>query len=689
MPSLTGWDTETYLFRPGLTAPKLVVGSWADEHTEWLTTPDQTVATFCRQLEQGNHLVGINTAFDVVVCAVHAPSILPLVFEAGDAGLFHDCGVNEALNDIAKGELTDRGDDDEAWNRYGQALLMERHFGLDVSSEKSGDVWRFKYAQLDGIPFEQWPDEARAYPMRDARRPREICIRQKLFKNKQDQAAQVRGAIAIALMKAWGFRTDGDYLDHLEREVDEAWDVARVEFSRHKIYRPNGTKDKSVLSSMVTAAYGGKPPMTPGRVKAGKRIPAVATDRDTLVESGDPVLEKLGTSGKNDKRKTTYIPSLRRGTDCPINPEYNILVATGRVSSDWQQMPQKGGLREAIVSRSHLRLLRPEVITRMPDTVLGSLDYGGLELRTMSQRAINEVGFSKMAEYLNSGKDAHSYVGGYFLNIPYEEFLPRKNELKAYRDVAKLFNFGAGGGAGAGALAYGAKVKENLRFCLTLKRATKCGVRMQTIVVRGQKKQVCALCIQIASELKTLWLRAWPEQGALFDKASKITRGDRKVDATVFGSGRVRGQCRYSQWLNTPFQGAGADGMKAAMWEIQRRSFTDRRSALWGSRMALQVHDEAIFEFLEDRAHDAAFEAAQVMVDTMNKVTPDVRNECVPAIMRRLFKSATDVYDKQGRLKPYWPTDKRCAPLEGRHVERCKCWRWTPDSEVMARDLAA
>jgi hypothetical protein len=291
----------------------------------------------------------------------------------------------------------------------------------------------------------------------------------------------------------------------------------------------------------------------------------------------------------------------------------------------------------------------------------------------MSQRAIYEVGFSRMAEYLNAGKDAHCHVGASFLGISYEEFSRRKDELKAYRDIAKIMNFGAGGGAGAGAIVYNAKRKENIRFCLSLKEATRCGIATETTMIQGAPKLVCSHCVRIVREkLKPGWLQAWPEQGLLFQKAGSLTKGGR-VECTVFGSNRVRGGCGYAQWLNTPFQGAGGDGTKAAMWKIAEESYTDRRSPLWGSRIILNVHDELLTEHPEDRGHEAAFRVAEIMVAEMDKVTPDVKNEVEPAIMRRLFKSAKATYDRQGRLKPYWPPG----------------WSWAPDHEAMALDLAA
>lgn len=663
---LYGFDLETFLFVPGLITPQIVCGSWADAKQEWIGDEHQAIEFFVETLERGDHLGGVNLAFDIVCVAAARPDLLPLIFRAGDAGLFHCASIREALHDIARGTLfvdpkTGKSfakrdpETGEMSGRYSMAILMDRHFGIDISGEKTGDVWRYKYAQLHGKPISTWPKEAVDYPLSDARRSYDLIVAQKTHRNKHDEPAQVRAAIALQLLSAWGFRTDGEYLAALESEVDAQWNAAREEFTRHGIYRPNGTKDTKRLAELVTAAYQGQPPRTP--------TGAVSCDRDTLTESGDPLLEKLGTSGKNDKRKTLYVPFLKRGTSQPINPQYNVLVETGRVSSDCQQLPQRGGVRESIVAR--------------PGYVIGSLDYAGLELRTMAKRAMLEVGFSLMGQFLNDGTDVHNYVAAGFLGLSLEEFAARKTELKPYRDVAKMFNFGAGGGAGGAAIAYNAKVKDNIRLCLSLKRATKCGERKERVFVRGQQKSVCALCIEIARELKSKWERAMAEQAQLFAKASRLTANGQKVDVTVFGSNRVRGNCGYTQWLNTPFQGAGGDGMKRALWEIDRECYLNRHSPLWGSRPNLQVHDELLIEFPEDRAHEAALQAAEIMVREMDAITDPIRNEVVPALMRRVFKAARNVYDSRKRLRPYWPPD------DG------KPWTWPADQARMQADLAA
>ncbi len=671
---LYAWDTETHLLQDGLAAPPLVCASEAGPDGVHLYSKKEAISRFHELLSMpDSHILGCNLAYDLGVMCAADSSFFPLVFKAGDEGRFHDIAVREALHDIGIGMLFTDYETGKAFakrdpvtgemtGRYSMKILAKRHLGLDLAESKKGGSVRYRYARLEHVPLEKWTAEERDYPMGDAVHPLDIFKKQSGHRNLHDEAAQVRASIGLQLIHIHGLRTDQDYVLDLEKTVDTAWEAARAEFTAVGIYRPNGTKDKAHLAEMVTKAYHGKPPTTP---KGG-----ISTDRDTLEESGDPILMRLAVAGKNDKRKTTYIPMLKNGFTRPHTPEFNVLVATGRISSDFQQLPQKGGIREGVIAR--------------PGTVLVSCDYEGLELRTMAQRAIwdPDVRFSKMAELLNSGMDVHTYTAATFLGCPYEVLLARvkaKDPVAiAYRSLAKIFNFGKGGGMGAAAMAYNARAKDHVSFCLLAGRAMKCGEHKEVCRVQGKEKMVCSVCVEVSRELGQKWLKAWPEQGKLFNKAGILCGGGtptnpKLIDCKVPWSNRVRGKCGYTQWLNTPFQGLGGDGVKAAQWKVQREMYTDPSSPLWGSRLILNVHDELLAEVIEDRLHEASYRMSEIMIETMNTCTPDVKNNVEPAACRRLFKAASTTKDKNNRLKPWWPKD----------------WSWPADQEQMQKDMAA
>jgi DNA polymerase-1 len=661
--SLFAFDCETHLIQPGLLAPPLVCGSVADASSASLLSKSDARAWF-REHVRSSHIVGTNLAFDLGVMVADDCHLLDDVFGALDDGRLHDVSIREALLDIARGmygvdpktgrKLTDDEDDGV---RYSLALLAERYLGLDLSKDKSGpDSWRKRYALLESVPLADWPTEAVDYPKRDARHTYDVYVAQEEAAkvvtnggNLHAEAEQVRAAFALHLMSMWGLRTDGRKVGELRARVDAEWERSRKKFAEVGIFREDGSKDTARLKEMVTAAYAGSPPYTP----ASKRFPEgqIATDRDTLVESGDPLLEALGKSGKNDKYRSTYLPAIEQGVERPINPRFNVIVATTRTSGDYQQLPQKGGIREC----HHAR----------PGTVYCSVDLDGGELRSMSQRAIWELGYSRMAESLLAGTDVHTVAAAEFLGVPYEELRPRvvakEPEAEKFRALAKIFNFGKGGGLGAGGMAYNARAKDNVRFCLLTGRAEKCGVERDVVIVQGKPKSVCTLCIRIAKELGDRWLDAWPEQKELFTIASRLSRGGARVDVTIPVANVVRGSCGYTQILNTPFQGLIAVAVKRATYRVSKEMHTDRRSSLWGSHLNLNVHDELIAELRTDdgwqRTHDAAWRMTTIILEETRAVMPDLAPavKAEPALSYIMSKGAQTLRDSKGLLWPWEP----------------------------------
>jgi DNA polymerase I len=663
---VAAFDFECHLAQPGLAAPPIVCASIGNERGAHLATKEEGLRWLSKQLQDPvAHIVGCNIAFDLVVAAVAEPTLLPLIFKALDEDRIHDVAIREALIDIARGDLVEKGEDGLGI-RYGMTLLGKRYFNADLKAEKKApDAWRKRYALLEGIPFEEWPWAARVYPMRDVALPIQIFHKQEGQPNLHDEGNQVRAAFALALMSTWGLRTDLETVKALRARVEAEDLKSTIEFRAHGIIRADGSENQARLRELVTAAYNGEPPKTATGL--------VATDRDTLVESGNPILEKYGRAGKNDKFLTTYLPILERGIKQPWNPQFNVLVATTRVSSDAQQFPQTGGVRECITARKRW--------------VFCSVDFSGLELRTMAQRAIWTVGFSKMADVLNAGLDPHLLAAASFMGVTYEEALRMKERgtadekavIKVYRELGKIWNFGKGGGMGPAAMVFNARkgqkgetteapdgtVYVGARFCILAKVADKCGTVKVTAKVQGKQRRICSKCLEVAKKLDAGWLKAWPEQQALFAMASKLTKATRYVQVEIPVANVSRGKCGYTQWLNTPFQGLGAAATKRAMWFVCKEMYLGysehwnpeehggELSPLYGSRLVLNVHDELLAEMPEERAPEAGDRLAFLMRETLKRYVPDLAKsvEAEPALSRNMSKKATTVRDARGRLQ--------------------------------------
>lgn len=650
---LFAFDVETHLIQPGLAAPPIVCGSIAGASGAHLLEATQALRFLRAALSADDvHIVGCAISFDLACSAVADPTLLPLIFSALDAGRIHDVAIREALLDIGRGELVDTADDTTG-ARYGLELLVERHLGIDISSEKEGG-YRKRYHELDGAPLRQWPWEARVYPMRDAVFTLEVYLRQiDAGQNLHAEADEVRADFALRLMSVRGLRANGAAVAALRERVEAVDRENTAQFKAVGLMRDDGSTDMAALRARVSAAFEGSPPRT--KPSAKHPLGQVATDRDTLLESGDLLLERFAVAGKNDKYLSTYLPILEQAVDRPWNPTFNVLVATTRVSSDAQQFPQIGGVRECFEAR--------------PGFVFNSVDYGGLELRTMAQRAIWQVGFSKMGEALTTKQDPHLIAAASFAGVPVEVAKERHKagdkQTKLFRDVGKIFNFGKGGGMGPGAMVYnsrsgkgGAVTKaaggveySGTRYCILLEGAKSCGAQKAIIKIKDTSRRVCKQCLDVVKRLDHRWLAAYPEQRALFEAASRATRGG-LVTVEIPKSNVWRGKCGYSQFLNTPFQGLGATATKRAMYLISREMYSDPSSPLWGSYLVLNVHDELVAELPEAKASEAGDRMAYIMRETLKLYVPDVASsvEAEPALSRVLSKEAKTLRDSAGRL---------------------------------------
>lgn len=455
-------DTETYRFYPGNMTPKIVCGSWANGTSAGILLRDGILDLFEQTLNSSEEINGSHIAYDFGCVAAARPHLLPLIFKAYDENRVFDILVAEALYDIFYGQIFRDPNTHQPFERYSQGMIEERLLGIDRSAEKMGEnTWRTRYNELDGVPFELWPPEARGYPVRDARFAHDSAVLQKQRpENLHSVPEQVRAAWALHLASVWGIRTDPVTVEQVAAEIEAGHTAALARFAAIGFFRPDGSKDIAKIARAVALAYGGegtcetcngsgkvpsaktKKPVNCGTCGAtGLNISSVPTtptgrvlcDRDALQESGDEQLESFAEIGENEKWYSTYLPLIRLGAVVPINAETNVLVATGRCSyrkPNLQNLPRRGRIRETFVPRL--------------GRVLYTVDYGGLELVTLAQTCLWWVGSSKMAEALNAGEDLHAKFGAAVLNVPFEEFMRRleaKDKVaKNFRQMAKCFH---------------------------------------------------------------------------------------------------------------------------------------------------------------------------------------------------------------------------------------------------------
>jgi hypothetical protein len=695
-------DSETYIVIPGRAAPRLVVGQVADKTSERLLHPKEFRQALIDAHAFGEILAFFNAPFDLGVACAMFPELVPIVFEMLERGQILDAARRQALLDLGRGTLLEdaQGRPIEA---YSLASVSEKVLGLYLAKE---DTPRLHYAHLDGVPFEMWSDEDRAYAKRDARRTYDVVEAQGNGDPETDpgianlklEPRENRAAWALHLMSCWGPRTDPEMVEDVVKESTAQHERLIAKFTEVGVYRgegwcrrkkqcegkaphlagpgcwrpwlPNdvGTKDQGALKALVAAAYKGSPPST----DSGE----VCCDRDSLLESGDPLLMKLGEQGAGETEYKTYLRVIQQGTRVPICVHYDPIkrtLRTGAWDPNIQNLPRIGRSRECFVAR-HTRFGDPY------DSVWNSVDYPSLELVTLAQNLLWMFGQSALAELLNAGRDLHVNLASGLLGISYEEGIAlhraKDARMKLFRQASKPVNYAMGAAMSAEKLVVYCRQPGNggVNFCKTEGHEH----NKDTYVSERIGKPLCRPCVEVADKFRSAWFEMLPEMRRYHRRVGEECEDPRNSLIEVWGPGDepvmwVRGR-KFTEAANLRFQGLAARLAKDAIWRVAKACYYEKDSPLFGSRQVIFAHDESITEIPESlNVTAAADEHARLFEAAARYWCPDVACKPKPALMRRWFKNAGDVRDSKGKLNPWWPDD----------------WSWAPDLSWMARDREA
>ena len=649
--SLLSFDFETHKIQPGLLAPPVVCVSQAWRESSGaidssLLDREQGLESIHAQLSTDVVYVGANVAYDFVCLLAARPQLMPLVWKAYEEGRVFDVLIAGTLDAIYDGRLTDDG----LFNSRGKKIQSGR-YSLESATEdylgrvdaKKNDRFRTSYALLENLPIEQWPPEASQYPVDDAVNALELAEKQmRVCKNLHNLSAQAHAAFCAHLGATWGMRTDQSRVAALKMGVDA--NIERVqEFAKeHKLLqlggtkkKPKWTKDTKLIKELVFQAYEGLPPKTEGG--------DIATSREALTESGDPILEKFAEGSKWEKLRT-YADTLSELGQKPMNVECNILLATGRASYKGliQLMPRQGGVRECCIAR--------------PDTAWVSVDFAAIEMSTLGQAQIWALGRSKLAEAINNGLDPHSYFAASMVGQDYETFVKnKKRKLESdRRQAAKAANFGFPGMMG-GAKFVIAKKREGMSVCEWTYADGACGTE-KAREWKGKELDgpLCVRCLEEADKLRKSYLAHWTDMRPYWSWVTSQLGHDGRL--TQFVSERVRGGLSAPAAANTLFQGLASDGAKAAVIAMTKEMYLDSLSPLFGSRLIVFAHDETIIEVPKHKLTEAAARQTEIMISEMKRFVPDVRVSAEPAAMTRWYKAAEPVF-VDGKLVPWEPKE--------------------------------
>lgn len=645
MKSLLLFDLETYLIEPGLVAPPMVCGTFAlIENPNWqagdidrpmedakdevrILLRDEALALVDQMLERPELIwVAKNAPFDFSVILAHEPGWSERIFRLYNEGRVYDPEVMEKFIAIAEGQNHAYGP-----RGFGLDKIVKRRIGDDISASKTDpDAWRLRYAELDGVSVDSWPEAAIHYAEHDviymagvmssqrksmkdnfAHRPAEV-----LQGLPEEIKLQHQASWALRLCSTWGVRTDLEYAAQLKERFEQERDMLLTPVRKAGILREDGSKDMEAFRARVKAAYEKK-----GDGWAPADVPltaqgSISTSRETLENSEDPVLLNLARAGVFEKRLSAFIPVLEQELVCP---SYNVLVDSGRTSSyspNIQQIPRDGGIREAFVARDGYCFV--------------ACDYDTLEMRSLAQILWEWYGSDEyvptMVQTLREGKDLHLEFATELLGISYEEAARRlaagDSEVKEARQFAKVGNFGFPGGLGAATF---------------------------ESYARGYGLDVTP---EEAQRLYTLFRQKWVEMQWYFKDIGDLVNNGEIVQSLC----RVRKDVPFTAAANSFFQGLAANGAKWALYLLSLACYTDITSPLYGCRPIFFIHDEVILEApLQDDMRPVCDAMEERMKTGMGRFITSVPVTCEAVPMSRWSKQAYRIEDDQGQVGVWTP----------------------------------
>lgn len=255
-----------------------------------------------------------------------------------------------------------------------------------------------------------------------------------------------------------------------------------------------------------------------------------------------------------------------------LYPSFHQLGAgTGRFSCsdpNLQQVPRESNFRKLFVAPEGYKLV--------------DCDLSGIELRIMAWLSKDPT----MTEAFNNNVDLHKITASKVMGKPVEEI------TKAERQMAKAVNFGLIYGAGAETLQKYAKATYGVEMSLEeAKKARKVFFDTYPYITKYHR----SINYQ---QPETYYLPGEQAQKIVIRCASGRTR--------LFDPGNIK----FTQAVNHPDQGTGADMIKEAL----ARLYLDT-----GYRIILTVHDEIVLEVPETEAEQAKETLRRLMIEAGSK----------------------------------------------------------------------
>ena len=383
-------------------------------------------------------------------------------------------------------------------------------------------------------------------------------------------------ARVLADMELTGIKVDSEYLDEVAKDLEKH--IADME---QAIYLDAGLEfnimSPKQLGKVLFEKLGIK---YPKRNNSANKRYQYLTNKEILVKIKDthPIVNKILEYRTLIKLYTNYAVGLKNEIreDGRIHTIFTqTLTRTGRLSSvnpNLQNIPARA---------EYSRLIRKAFIPD-DDSIILSSDYSQVELRIFS--SLSDA--SNLIEAFKNNQDIHAKTASDIFHVPIEDV------TKDMRRTAKAVNFG---------ILYGISsfgLSEDL------------GIDIKT-----------------AKEFIDNYLETYPGIKEYMDKEKQDAYKNGYVK-TLMNRKRVIEELQNKKYmvrsageriaLNTPIQGTAADILKKAMVEI----YDEFKKQGLKSKMLIQVHDELVFNVLNDEAETVKKIVKDIMENTYKLDVP-------------------------------------------------------------------
>lgn len=370
----------------------------------------------------------------------------------------------------------------------------------------------------------------------------------------------------LADMESVGIRVNKKYLEEMGVEIDE-----KILILEKNIFKLSG-KEFNILSpkQLGEVLFIDLGIRYPKKVKNNK----YSTSKDILDKLLDehPIIDMILEYRNLSKLNSNYIKGLisEIHDDGRVHTIYKQnLTKTGRLSS------VSPNLQNIPIRMDYGKLIRKAFV---PDnnSILLSSDYSQIELRVFAHLSKS----SHMIEVFKNNEDIHRKTASEIFNIPFNEV------TSSQRSKAKAVNFGILYGISSFGLAWDLNIDFN------------------------EAKDFIDKYLELYPSI-TKYMNDTLNEARKVGYVKTLMNRKRKIPG-LESSNYINRQAAERMAFNTPVQGSSADILKKAMIEI----YDEFNKKNLKSKIILQVHDELVFNVLEDEEEIVK----QIVKDIMENV---------------------------------------------------------------------